>query len=130
DLMNEHVYGGDFERPRVAPDSEGLYHYKDKKIRISLAISPRDGWLSCSVMVWFLRRRLLVTKAELVLSTGFGYDVSAFRAGFGCEYVSRLASEARAAQRQRDQHKQGEEHEAEQCSKPEFSPVDDSSIFG
>jgi len=130
DLMKEHVYGGDFERPRVAPDSEGLYHYKDKRIRISLAISPRDGWLSCSVMVWILRRRLLVTKAELVMSTGFGYDVNAFRPGLWCEYVSRLASEARAAQRDRDKHEQGEKDEAEQRSKPEFSPIDDSSIFG
>src|SRR5262245_37790356 len=128
DVMREHVYGGDFERPRLNPDSEGLYHYKDDRLRISLAISPRDGWLSCSVMVWILRRRLLFKKAELVLSTGFGYDVSAFRPGLWCDYISRLASDAREVQKNRDQQKQGEKQEAGQRSKPEFSPVDDSSI--
>jgi len=129
DLMKEHVYGGDFDRPRVKPDSEGLYHYDDKKIRISLAISPREGWLSCSVMVWILRRRFLFTKAELVLSTGFGYDVSSFRPGLWCDYVSRLAAEARATQKDRDGRKQIEKQSAEPATKPEFSPVDDSSIF-
>jgi hypothetical protein len=129
DLMKEHVYGGDFDRPRIRPDSEGLYHYDDRKIRISLAISPRDGWLSCSVMVWILRRRFLFTKAELVMSTGFGYDVSAFRPGLWCDHVSRLAGEARALQKERETLKNTEKQGSERPSQPEFSPVDDSSIF-
>jgi hypothetical protein len=39
EFMNEQVYRGDYENPRLKPDAAGRYHYKDKKIDITLVPS-------------------------------------------------------------------------------------------
>jgi hypothetical protein len=129
DFMKELVYGGNFDRPRLEPDAGGFYRYKDGKIRIEVAISPRDGWLNCSATVHLLRRRWPFTRLELVLSAGFGYDVTVFRPGLWCNYLNELAGRARAAQCKRDEENQRQQLADNVKTDPDFSPIDDSSIF-
>jgi hypothetical protein len=127
EVVKNKVYGGDFERPLPDPDSSGFYHYKDKKIRIRLSISPRDGWLSCSVVVWVLRPGWF-KKPELVFATGFGYDVEVFRPGMWCDYVGRLASSSRLERGQLQQQQAASQVPKEPDQN--FTPIDDSAIFG
>ena len=124
-LMKEHVYGGDFENPRQEMDAAGFYHYKDDKIQIALAISPRDGWLSCSIDVAVLRRGWIRKKPEVVFATGFGYDVSVFRPGLWCDYIKGLADNARGVEKDRGESKPTADTEPD----PKFTPVDDADIF-
>jgi len=128
ELMREHVYAGDYDRPRIKPDAAGVYHYKDKKIRIELSISPRDGWLSCSVVVWILRRRFLFRKPEPVLVTGFGHDVEIFRPGRWCEYVAAIAEHTRLLGQERER-RLNESIEPLPQTDARFTPIDDSELF-
>jgi hypothetical protein len=128
DFMKHHVYRGDFDRPLPEPDAAGLYQYKDDKIRIALSISPRDGWLNCSVDVYVRLRRGLFAKSELVFSTGLGYEVSVFRPGLWCDYVADLAARARAAQHQNNRPEQPPG--ATTSNHSNFTPIDDSAVFG
>ena len=80
-FMNEHVYHGDYDNPRVRPDASGHYHYKDKKIEITLAPSKRDGWLNAAVTVQIVRRRWPFRRLEPVMVTGHGVEVTTFQIG-------------------------------------------------
>ena len=127
ELVKYRVYGGDFERPLPRSDPEGFYNYKDDKIHLRVAISPRDGWLSCSVIAYVRHRRGLFRKSELVMSTGFGYDVQVFRPGLWCNYLARLAAETRAALQQ--ESRESEAVAASSQADPNFEPIDDSAVF-
>jgi hypothetical protein len=127
ELVKYRVYAGDFDRPLPKPDPEGFYNYKDDKIHLRVSISPRDGWLSCSVVVYVRRRRGLFRKSELVMSTGFGYDVQVFRPGLWCDYLARVAAETRTALQQ--EPRQSEAEAMARIIDENFAPIDDSSIF-
>jgi hypothetical protein len=130
EFMNEQVYRGDYENPRLAPDGLGRYHYKDKKIDVTLEPSKRDGWLNCAVTVQLVRRRWPFRRLEPVLVTGHGVEVSTFRPGLWVDYITDLSEGIKEVQRERDQEmrRKGEEDERRQFDS-NFSPVDDSSIF-
>ncbi len=128
-FMNEHVYRGDYENPREGPDAAGLYHYKDKKIEITLAPSKRDGWLNCAVAVHIVRRRWPFRRTEPVMVTGHGVEVSAFRPGLWIDYVTALSEGIEEVQREREEAEKRKSEEARQHFDSNFNPVDDSSIF-
>ena len=130
DVMKEHVYSGKFDSPRLKPDSSGTYHFKDKRIQISLSPSGRDGWLNCSVTVSLIRGRWPLRKLEPVLATGFGVEVSIYRPGRWVDYVSEKAERARDLQLERDKEEQPRvDEEARRNHDARFGPVDDSSLF-
>jgi hypothetical protein len=126
ELVKHQVYRGDYDRALPAPDASGFYHYRDKKLHVELSISPRDGWLSCSLNVYVIRRRWPLQKRELVLATGYGYDVSVFRPGMWCDYVSGLAEKVRPVA---TIAAAPEESAGQAASDLSFTPIDDSSIF-
>ena len=126
-FMNEHVYRGDYENPRVRPDAAGHYRYKDKKIEIALTPSKRDGWVNCAVTVYIVRRRFPTRRLEPVMITGHGVEVSTFRPGLWVDYVTGLSESIKDVQRERDEaHRRKSEEEQIDSN---FSPVDDSAIF-
>jgi hypothetical protein len=129
EVVKEYVFGGDFEVPRVEPDQNGIYHYRDKKIHILCTPSGRDGWLNCSVMVNVVRKKWLVTREELVLSTGYGVDVWVFRPGMWIDFINRLADEVETTRRRRpaDETKTAGEGAAREDDR--FTPIDDSAVF-
>ena len=128
-LMNEHVYRGDYENPRVRPDAAGCYHYKDKKIEISLTPSKRDGWLNCAVAVHIVRRRWPFRRLEPVMITGHGVEVSTFRPGLWVDYVTHLSEGIEEIQHERDEAARRKSEAEQRQLDSNFSPVDDSSIF-
>ena len=130
ELMKEHVFRGDFDRPSRKPDSTGAYHFKDKILRIACRPSGRDGWLNCSVIVQLVRRGWPFPKLEPVLSTGFGVDVTVFRPGQWVDYLTSLAKGARDVQRDRDTvNTRKAEETARNQYDSRFGPVDDSALF-
>jgi hypothetical protein len=127
DLVKFHVYRGDFDRPLPKPDAAGFYHYRDNKLHVELSISPRDGWLSCSLNVYIIRGRWPFRKEDLVLSTGYGYDVRVFRPGMWCSYVGSLAKKVR--HNQAEQARRAHYESSQMNGQAEFTPIDDSDIF-
>jgi len=129
-FMREHVYQGDYERPRVKPDAAGAYHYRDRRIQISCAPSPREGWINCAVIVQIVRRRFPFRRLEMVLSTGYGVDVYTYRPGKWIDYVVSLGEGVEEIEHQRAglRRLQEEEEQARRMD-DNFSPVDDASLF-
>jgi hypothetical protein len=125
EFMMEYVFAGDFDRPRLNPDSNGAYHYSDKKIMISCIPSGREGWFNCAVEVQLIRRTWFSRRLELVLSTGLGVDLWSFRPGLWVDYINRLKHQAR---RERERN-EGERLPAA-SEDNSFRPIDDSAIFG
>lgn len=130
EVVREHVYHSDWERPRQRPDRDGFYHYKDRKIRIACAPSPRGGWGNCMVRVEVARRGRLFHRFELVLATGYAADVSVFRPGMWIDYLAGLAREIETVGREREAglSRQREEEERRHLES-RFGPVDDSKTF-
>ncbi|HEU4390297.1 MAG TPA: hypothetical protein VFV34_21015 [Blastocatellia bacterium] len=124
EFMMEYVFAGDFDHPRQAADSEGRYHYSDKKIMISCLPSGREGWFNCAVDVQVIRRTWLSRSVEQVLSTGLGVDLYSYRPGLWVEYVNKLKHQLQ---------KERQLREVEQSARVQdnsFSPIDDRAIFG
>ncbi|HET8677756.1 MAG TPA: hypothetical protein VFO63_18290 [Blastocatellia bacterium] len=128
-FMNEQVYRGDYDNPRLRPDPAGRYHYKDKKIEVSLTPSKRDGWLNAAVTVQIVRRRWPFRRVEPVLVTGHGVDVSTYRPGLWVDYITELSEKIKEVQRERDEEAKRKIEEDERHLDANFSPVDDSAIF-
>ncbi len=129
-FMKEQVYQGDYERPRVKPDAAGAYHYRDRRIYISCTPSPREGWINCKVRVDIVRRRFPFRRLDLVLSTGYGVDVYAYRPGKWIDYVVSLGEGVAQLEQQREAiHRRQQEAEQARMLDENFSPVDDASLF-
>ncbi|MCI0490892.1 MAG: hypothetical protein L0229_30230 [Blastocatellia bacterium] len=130
ELMKEHVFRGDYDNPRVRPDSLGTYHYRDRKIEIGCQPSRREGWLNCMIRIYLVRRRWPLRRIELVFSTGYGIDIETYRPGRWVDYLFQLAEGIEKIQREREAERQQHIEEEEQRQRDaSFSPVDDSSIF-
>ncbi len=129
-FMNEQVYRGDYDNPRIEPDKLGRYHYRDKKIEVSLTPSKRDGWLNAAVTVELVRRRWPFRRLEPVLVTGHGVEVTTYRPGLWVDYITELSEEIKEVQRGRDEEaRRKSEDDRERHIDANFSPVDDSAIF-
>lgn len=128
-FMNEQVYRGDYENPRIEPDKLGRYHYKDGKIEVWLVPSKRDGWLNAAVTVQLVRRRWPFRRLEPVFVTGHGVEVSTYRPGLWVDYITEFVEKIKDVQRGRDEEAKRKTGEDEQRQDVNFSPVDDSAIF-
>jgi hypothetical protein len=129
-FMNEQVYRGDYDNPRIKPDKLGRYHYRDDKIEVWLVPSKRDGWLNAAVTVRIVRRRWPFRRVEPVLVTGHGVEVSTYRPGLWVGYIADFLERIKDVQRERDEEaKRKSEAGDEQRFDENFSPVDDSAIF-
>lgn len=131
EVIRAYVFGEDNGEPRVKPDQTGVFHYRDKKLHITCDPSGRDGWSNCAIMVFILRKQwFLFRKRELVLSTGLGVDLWAYRPGMWVDYVTRLAETAEKARHQRSLQAETDRDAAElRDQESRVSPVDDSSVF-
>lgn len=130
EFMKEHVFRGDYDNPRIKPDSLGTYHYRDKKIEITCQPSRREGWLNCIIRVYIIRRRWPFRRLELVLSTGYGIDIETFRPGQWIEYFLQLSEHIEGIRREREAERQRLiEEEERRRREANFSPVDDSALF-
>lgn len=129
-FMNEQVYRGDYDNPRIEPDKLGRYHYRDSKIEVWLVPSKRDGWLNAAVTVQLVRRRWPSRRLETVFVTGHGVEVSTYRPGLWVDYITELLDKIKDVQRGRDEEvKRKREEGDERHFDANFSPVDDSEIF-
>ncbi|HEX5731582.1 MAG TPA: hypothetical protein VF131_02015 [Blastocatellia bacterium] len=128
-FMNEQVYRGDYDNPRIKPDKLGSYHYRDGKIEVWLAPSKRDGWLNPAVTVQLVRRRWPFRRLEPVLVTGHGVEVSTYRPGLWVDYITDLLEKIKDVQRVRDEEAKRKSEADERDFDANFSPVDDSAIF-
>ena len=130
EFMKEYVFHGDYDNPRVKPDSFGTYNYRDKKIEISCQPSKREGWLNCIIRVSLVRGRWPLRRLELVFSTGYGVDIETYRPGQWVDYLYQLGEGIETLRREREVERQQyvEEEEGRQYD-ANFSPVDDASIF-
>ena len=129
-FMNEQVYRGDYDNPRIKPDKLGRYHYKDGKIEVWLSPSSRDGWLNSAVTVQLVRRRWPFRRLEPVLVTGHGVEVSTYRPGLWVNYIMDFVETIKEVQRARaEEAERKSEADGERNVDTNFSPVDDSAIF-
>lgn len=129
-LMQEKVYEGDLEKPRIKPDANGVYQFRDSKIQISCTPSPREGFLNCSVKVELIRRRFPFRKLETVMETGYGIDVYTFRPGLWIDYISEMLKGAdKTIEERAEQKKLKQEEDVKRNVEDNFSPVDDSALF-
>lgn len=130
-LMREKIYEGDLEKPRIKPDANGTYQFRDNKIQISCMPSPREGLLNCSVKVELVRRRFPTRKLETVMETGFGVDIYTFRTGLWIDYLTEMAESLnKTAEERKQQEKQQQEEGERRAVDDNFSPVDDAALFG
>ena len=128
-FMNEQVYRGDYDNPRIKPDKLGRYHYSDSKIEVWLLPSRRDGWLNSAVTVHIVRRRWPFRRLEPVLVTGHGVEISTYRPGLWVGYIADFLEEAKGLQRGREEEARRKSEEEQRRVDENFTPVDDSEIF-
>ena len=130
EFMKEHVFRGDYDNPRIKPDSLGTYNYRDNKMEIDCQPSRREGWLNCIIRVHLVRRRWPFRRLELVFATGYGIDIETYRPGRWIDYLFQLTEGIEPLKRGREaEHQQRLEEEERQKYDANFSPVDDASIF-
>jgi len=130
-LMREKIYDGDSEKPRIKPDSTGAYQFRDSKVQISCTPSPREGFLNCAVKVELVRRRFPTLKLETVLETGYGVDLYTFRTGLWIDYLTEMTESANKIAQERElREKLQQEDDEKRAATDNFSPVDDTAIFG
>lgn len=128
-FMQEKVYEGDSENPRIRPDADGAYRFRDGKIQIHCLPSPREGFMNCAVKVEIIRRRFPTRKLETVMETGYGVDVYRFRPGLWIDYISDMSKSADKAAEEREEQKRQQEDDEKRKVEDNFTPVDDSALF-